>query len=650
MPPADPTADLLSRLEFFTTAFQKSPLFLSVADLSNDHYLEVNDTFCNAVGFTREEIVGRSAVELGLTTPDGRDRLAREFMEMTAASKKYPIEFEIRCKDGTMLACRYWGELVQTAAGPRLFAAAENVTEFRNERLAREAALARQGAALQKIDERFALAMDAISDGLWDWDLATDTSYFSPGYYRMLGLALGALDTSGLSWLSRVHPDDRPTLEDALRACAAGQRPGFEGEYRLQTRSGAWLWVLGRGQPLGRDAQGRAQRVLATHVDVTERRRLQLRLAQNDRLASLGMLSAGLGHEINNPLAYVMANLELMLAQLTAPAALTSAARSDLVELAQHALEGSERVRKISRSLSAFSRVEPPELHAVDLNLVLDEAARLANAELRYRATLVKATTSLPPVRASHSKLVQVFVNLLVNAAHAVDDGKPDHRVTLRSWAADGNVFAEVRDTGKGIASEHLSRLFEPFFTTKPTGVGSGLGLAISKQILNECGGDIQIESTVGGGTSVVVKLVEHRGAVVAREVVPAPAPAASPARRRVLIVDDEPLLRRILSRQISQHHDVVAVASGREAQAQLGEGAFDAILCDLMMPEMTGMELHAWLVEQRPVLARRVIFMSGGAFTPSASSYLARVENPRLEKPFELTRVLDLLAHIEEF
>ncbi|MDP1921001.1 MAG: PAS domain-containing protein [Myxococcales bacterium] len=641
-------AELQARLELLATSFQRSPLYLTVTDLSNDRYLEVNDTFCQAIGFTREEMIGRNAVELGLITPDGRDRLARELMAMAAAAQRYPLEFEIRRKDGTALVCRYWGEVVQTAAGMRLIAAAENVTEFRNERLARESALAKQDAALRRSDERFALAMDAISDGLWDWDLASDTSYFSPGYYRMLGLPLGGLETSGLGWLARVHADDRPSLETAIRECSAGLRPHFEGEYRLQATSGEWLWVLGRGRPLGRDAQGRALRVLATQVDITERKRLQLGLAQNDRLVSLGMLSAGVAHEINNPLASVTANLELLLAQVTRLPGLPSAAAADLADLARNALDGTQRVKKISRALSTFSRVEPVVLQAVDVNHALEEAARMANAELRYRATLVSQTGTVPPAKACPGTLVQVFLNLIVNAAHAVDDGKADHRITLRSWAADGGVFVEVQDTGAGIPSEHLPRVFEPFFTTKPAGMGSGLGLAVSKRLLDECGGDIRIESVVGQGTRVTVRLDEHRAASVTPEVPLEPAAVKAPVRRRMLVIDDEPLLRRALARQLAEHHDVVAAASGLEALAQIAAHPdFDAILCDLMMPEMSGMDFHARLVTQQPALARRVIFMSGGAFTASAEDYLRSVDNPRVEKPFKVSRVLAMVDEV---
>ncbi|HEY0882311.1 MAG TPA: response regulator, partial [Archangium sp.] len=187
--------------------------------------------------------------------------------------------------------------------------------------------------------------------------------------------------------------------------------------------------------------------------------------------------------------------------------------------------------------------------------------------------------------------------------------------------------------------------VFEPFFTTKKAGVGSGLGLAISQRIVNELHGQIRIESKLGEGTRVVVELPAYEARAF-----PTPAPSsASPQgapRGRVLIVDDEELLRRALARQLKRHHEVVSAASVADAQAVLArDPRFDVVLCDLMMPERSGMEFHAWLMTTDPALAERVIFMSGGAFTSNAAEYLAKVSNPRLEKPVEFAQLLEAIG-----
>jgi PAS domain S-box-containing protein len=270
------------------SAFHGSPLLLAISDLVNDRYLEVNDAFCARVGFSREEMVGRTAVELGLIDAPERDRLAKRLMESLPTAV---FELVIRTRAGRPVTCRYWGRVLHTGGGPRLFAAAEDITEHKH-----------ADEALEKSEARFELAMDATSDGVWDWDIATDAAYFSPGYYRMLGFDAGSFTADGRSWSGLIHSDDRPAVLQANQDCIEGRRERFEVEYRMRSKSGDWRWVLGRGKAVGRDRQGRALRLVGTHVDITERKRLEAGLAQSDRLASMGMLAAGVAHEINNPL------------------------------------------------------------------------------------------------------------------------------------------------------------------------------------------------------------------------------------------------------------------------------------------------------------------------------------------------------------
>jgi CheY-like chemotaxis protein len=256
----------------------------------------------------------------------------------------------------------------------------------------------------------------------------------------------------------------------------------------------------------------------------------------------------------------------------------------------------------------------------------------------------------VPPVLASDGKLSQVFLNLLINAAHAIDEGHVDeNRITLRTWTSGDDVLAEVADTGHGISPENLERIFEPFFTTKRSGVGSGLGLAICRNIVTEFGGDIRVESEVGKGTRFVVRLPAQSMAPGKQ-----PGPAVPESQRklskrgRILVVEDEEQIRKVLLRLLEGQHEVVAVGSGREGQALLAKDpTFDLILCDLMMSNMTGMELHAWLLAHAPTLAPRVGFISGGAFTPDASAFLTTVANPRVEKPFDPESLKKLVSDL---
>jgi CheY-like chemotaxis protein len=208
----------------------------------------------------------------------------------------------------------------------------------------------------------------------------------------------------------------------------------------------------------------------------------------------------------------------------------------------------------------------------------------------------------------------------------------------LRTWTEGDRVCVEVRDTGKGIAPEHMKRIFEPFFTTQEVGAGSGLGLPICKNIIGSLGGEIDFESEIGKGTRFLIRLPCMPSGWGAAHVVPEEKALETPAMRgRILVVDDEAGIRAILVRILGGDHEVITASDGIEARELLEtDRSFDLILCDLMMPKMSGMVLHKWLTVRDPALSEQVVFITGGAFTPGASQYLAEVKNLRFEKPFD--------------
>ena len=468
------------------------------------------------------------------------------------------------------------------------------------------------------------------------------------------------------------QPDGSSSVERGPEMIERAMRDGsLYGEWIFKRLSGeefAATVLLTRieihGQPL----------LQATVRDETETKKFHAVLSQRDRLASMGLLAASVAHEINNPLASVLYNIETLAEDLPrlsnavarcvralvaqhGPEAvatfagdeaemLETSVLNDFIDRAREALGGTQRIRTIARAIGTFARVETTEGRRVDLNYAIKCAAALAQNEIRFRAKLVLDYGQLPPIWASEGKLSQVFLNLLLNAAHAIGDGDPKKdEIRIRTWVDAENVFAEVQDTGAGIARQNLGRIFEPFFTTKPVGVGSGLGLSICRNIIAEFGGDLRVESELGAGARFVVRLpVRQRASELPRARVAA-APTPARARGRILVVDDEPAIRSIVARVLEREHEIVTAASGDAAREILdNDPHFDVIICDLMMPGMTGMDLHEWLVTHRPALAQRTVFISGGAFTERASEYVARVGNTRLDKPFDpatLTRVV---------
>jgi PAS domain S-box-containing protein len=396
--------------------------------------------------------------------------------------------------------------------------------------------------------------------------------------------------------------------------------------------------------------EGQGTSMVLVVRDVTERQKLQARLAQSDRMASVGMLAAGVAHEINNPLAYVLANLEGLAADLPVVEGRLPPGEvpAELAIRAREALDGARRIREIVRDLKVFSRIGDDRLGPVSLNEVIEGVLHMTHNEIKYRAALVTDFGRLPPVRANEGRLAQVFLNLVLNAAQAIREGDVERNsIRVRTWAEPGFVFAEVSDTGSGISEAVRGRIFEPFFTTKPAGVGSGLGLAISRGIVEEAGGRISLESRPDEGARFVVRLPAAGDEPSAKP--PAPGPSAQPApkgrRGRVLVVDDEAMIRSTLTRLLKLEHEVVAVASGHAAESLLAvDDGFDVVLCDLIMPEVSGMDLHDSLAVTHPELAARMVFMSGGAFTERARAFFESVPNMRLEKPFDVANLRELV------
>jgi CheY-like chemotaxis protein len=296
-------------------------------------------------------------------------------------------------------------------------------------------------------------------------------------------------------------------------------------------------------------------------------------------------------------------------------------------------------VRKIVQGLRSFSRSEQRE-QRVPLALadVLESAVRLTGNELRHRAQLVRELGPVPRVVADDGRLTQVFINLLVNAAHAIPEGHSDaNRIIIRTRTdAAGRAIAEVEDTGKGMPPEVVARVFDPFFTTKEVGEGTGLGLSICHGIVSGLGGQITIDSAPDHGTVVRVILPPAAGDVRASaEAAAAKLETNGHRRPRVMLVDDEPLVAHTMERLLRKDYDVTVALCGQEAIEHIVRGVrFDAIVSDVMMPNMTGIELIEELRRLAPDQAERIIFLSGGAFTAQTREQLDQLGAPQLEKP----------------
>jgi signal transduction histidine kinase len=386
-----------------------------------------------------------------------------------------------------------------------------------------------------------------------------------------------------------------------------------------------------------------------------ERKRLLGRLEEAERFAALGRLAASVGHEINNPLAYVSMNLDLVAIQFNRYRSEILAPAEDLADVGVMLKEcrgGLDRIRDIVKDLQRLSRRPGATREMFSLNTLLDESLAMARNHVQHRAIVQKHYADLPMIAGDRSAIGQVMLNLILNAAQALPDGRAEsHRITLRTRADEGVVIIEVGDTGPGIPIEVLPHIFDPFFSTKPIGDATGLGLAVSYRIVADHGGRIEVDSEEGRGS--LFRVLLPIAALPSFVAVP-PAKDVAPVMGRILVIDDAPAIGRAIADALPEHK-VTVVLHAPEAFARLSAGeTFDVILCDLMMPQLGGRDVLERLEAEWPHLVAAVIFMTGGAFTTEAREFLSRTKEAVLLKPFSMdqlrtTIMMHLQARIRE-
>jgi signal transduction histidine kinase len=382
-------------------------------------------------------------------------------------------------------------------------------------------------------------------------------------------------------------------------------------------------------------------------VKSVERKRADAERAQSERLSQIGLLAAGVAHEINNPLTYVLGNLEIARGEL---AELERESTNQHVAMIRdaltYALTGATAVQGIVKSLSAFSRAGTEKREPTDLHRVLDLTLDLTANQIRHRGSLSKHYGPVPLVHADPGRLAQVFVNLLMNAGQSLDPAKlGTNQVEITtSTDAKGHAVVEVRDTGTGISPAIRAHIFDPFFSTKPVGSGTGLGLSLCHGIVTSLGGRIEVESEINVGSVFRVVLPPTSG-----EPIPAPVrdtPTPAPKRARILIIDDDALILRVLSQTCSANYDVATTTSAAGALARISQGErFDLILCDLMMPDVDGVTFTERLRELAPELLSRIAFITGGAFTNRGNALLEEARFAVIQKPFRREEFLRFVA-----
>jgi PAS domain S-box-containing protein len=622
--------------EFLEETRRNLTLAQSIAHLGSWRYVVASDELDWSEELYRihglDPETTRASLEhsIGMIHPDDRDRAERTFRDATEQGRDYTVEYRILRPDGEERIVEGMGKVEKDGEGNpvAVYGTGQDITEHR-----------RAEQALRDEKERAQRYLDVAAVMLLGLDRDGRINLVNRCGCEVLGVEDQG-ELLGKDWFRFVPEDDREAVREIHRANMRGEADVHRRVEGLVLNAAGEQKRIVWHNAVVRDQAGRITGSLSSGEDVTARKELEAQLAQADRLSSMGMLAAGVAHEINNPLTYVLYNLQTLADDL--PALVRDPARAlevkqiqEMLERIEQAVEGANRVRDIVRDLKTFTRADDERLVPVSLNDTIETAISMAQNEIKYRARLEREYGALPTLTANDGRLAQVFLNLVVNAAQSIEEGDVEHNeIRVRTRADGDHLVTEVSDTGAGIAAEDLPRIFDPFFTTKKVGVGSGLGLSICHSIVTSMGGTIRADSEPGNGARFTVRIpITHT--------IPAAATTEAPVQRgsrgRFLIVDDEAHVGEAIQRMIADEHDGVAVTSGKRAMAILErDQRFDGIICDLMMPDVTGMDLHAWLQQRNPGLADRMLFVTGGAFTPRAKAFLRRVENPRLEKPFD--------------
>jgi PAS domain S-box-containing protein len=459
--------------------------------------------------------------------------------------------------------------------------------------------------------------------------------------YETVGDLLGK-DMHQLVHHTRLNGSPYPADHCALHLSCKNGTPARDDDDVFWRADGLPVPVEARSNPIV--VSGTPDGAVVDVTDVRDRKTRLARLQLADRMASVATLAAGVAHEVNNPLAYVMANLDFASVELQSLRSRPGVADgpgiaqfSGVQQALADARQGAERVRIIIKGLKTFSRAQDAMHTALDLREILTLALKMAAGEVEQRARLTSEIGPLPSIAGNAAQLGQVFLNLIVNAGQAIEEGHPaENEVRVAARGDEKGVVIEISDTGAGISQETRNHIFEPFFTTKDPGEGTGLGLYICHGIVASHSGCLEVESEPGQGSVFRVRL--PLGAAVAPGPVEASLePGPAPRHGRLLVIDDEPMVRAAIQRVLSGDHDVVLVPSGRAALDLLEhDQRFDAILCDLLMPGMSGMDLHLELSHSRPALASKIIFLTGDASSKRTSDFFRTVPNAKIEKPFE--------------
>lgn len=499
-------------------------------------------------------------------------------------------------------------------------------------------------AEIARRERWFSTTLASIGDAVIAADDGDCITFMNAVAERLTGWPLVEARGRRLSDVFRlVGPDGAALASPIAQAMSRGFAIELPANTRLLARDDQPCEVDDSSAPIV-DDRGQLLGGVVVFRDVTARKRVERRLAQSERLAAIGTMAAGMAHELNNPLAAVVVNLDFAIDGLAQAEQMlgTSADNESIVHKLRglvaalgDAQLGTRRVTRVVQDLTNFARPGPEDQQTLDVPDVLDAAIAAVDASSSGGIVIERRYGTTPYVEANEARLLQVFGNLLAAAIRSVANVQSRARSVIVATRTDdeGRAVIEVRDTGRGIAAGDLKRIFDPFFVAPSSAAGGGLGLGLCHGVVSALGGEITVESEVDRGSVFVVKLPGARGR---RVVEPAVPEVAAAKRGRILVIDDDAQLGRVFERVLGGDHDVVVEHDPRSGLARLMAGEwFDLVFCDVMMPGLDGVVLFNEVRATLPELAQRIVFVTGGAVGDAAQAFVASTRNVVLAKPF---------------
>lgn len=614
-------------------------------DLPGPSIVFVNDAFERITGYSREEAIGNSPRMLqGPHTSRSELHRIRKALE-----KKQPVRAELI--NYTKSSQEYWLELeiVPITDAKGIYTHFVSVERDITDRKQAELALKQNSQQLKISEERFRRVAQATADAIWDWDLLTDDLWWGEGMKLLFGYDLQMLETDSSSWANRIHEDDRQEVLKSIYAVIESNLNNWSHNYRFRRSDGSYAHVTDRGYVI-RNISGKAIRMVGGISDITIRVELEERLRQSQRLESLGHLTGGVAHDFNNLLCVVLGNAELLNEEL--------APRSPSRELTEMIIMAAERGADLTKALLAFARQQPLNPRPIDVNALISNMQGMLKRTLG--AHIIIEFRSTKPIRFAmidSGQLENALLNLAINARDAMPEGGvltietdsvnfDEDSASLYGLTAGDYLVIAMSDTGSGISPEILPRVFEPFFTTKEKGKGTGLGLAMVYGFIKQSEGHITIHSHINQGTTITIYLPitpAHNGI----QSTPESIEALPTGKEKILLVEDDPLVRRFAFDQLSRlGYRVTQAENGYQALEMLrGEDTFDLLFTDVIMPGgLNGFQLAAEALKIRNDL--KIVFTSGYTANATPNSNSFDLEKTLLPKPY---RSSELAKRIHE-